>query len=233
MRRSERGQSTDTTSFSRRFLCGPSWGGLARVEIGPTPAKRRRWPGSMPRGPAATATTAVRRAAPAPGLGLKGRPRAPRRVGVDVGEACGCGVGQYARQSGHEADGGHGHDRRVALVGLTAWSIGSPAPVRGRGRNLPLVEPGDDLLLTPAVVRSEAGHRCAICHARCVASGAVRRPGRADGRSGMSTILLLIAALLAVTSAVCMVWIRMAADHRHSWNLAEHSRPERPRRARG
>jgi hypothetical protein len=82
--------------------------------------------------------------------------------------------------------------------------------------------------------REGAGNRCAICHAPCVASGAARRPGRADGRSGMATILLLTAALLAVTSAVCMVWIRVAAaGHRHSWNLAEHNRPERPRRAQG
>ena len=38
----------------------------------------------------------------------------------------------------------------------------------------------------------------------------------------MATILLLIAALLAVTSAVCMVWIRMAAaDHRQRWNVSD------------
>jgi hypothetical protein len=86
---------------------------------------------------------------------------------------------------------------------------------------------GDDLLLTPAVVRSEAGNRCAISHARYVASSAVRRRGRDDAGPGMTTILLLIAAVLAVTSAVCMVWIRVAAaDHRQRWNLPDHSRLE-------
>jgi len=44
---------------------------------------------------------------------------------------------------------------------------------------------------------------------------------------GMTTILLLTAAVLAVTSAVCMVWIRVAAaDHRQRWNLPDHSRLE-------
>jgi hypothetical protein len=50
----------------------------------------------------------------------------------------------------------------------------------------------------------------------------------------MATILLLIAALLAMTSAVCMVWIRVAAaDHRKRWNLPEQGRLERSRGARG
>jgi hypothetical protein len=45
--------------------------------------------------------------------------------------------------------------------------------------------------------------------------------------AGMATILLLITAVLAVTSAVCMVWIRVAAaDHRQRWTFPDHSRLE-------
>ena len=74
----------------------------------------------------------------------------------------------------------------------------------GAGRRTPPGEPGRPLCL---------GSR-PLC-------GIQRSPATRSGRcwACMATILLLISAVLAVTSAVCMVWIRVAAaDHRQRWN---------------
>lgn len=74
-----------------------------------------------------------------------------------------------------------------------------------------------------------------MCHQSCPLCGIQRSPATGTGRcwACMATILLLIAAVLAVTSAVCMVWIRAAAaDHRQRRNLPDHS-PLEPFRGAG
>lgn len=68
-----------------------------------------------------------------------------------------------------------------------------------------------------------------VCHQSCPLCGIQHSPATRSGGcwACMATILLLIAAVLAVTSAVGMLWIRVAAaDHRQRWNLPDHRRLE-------